>query len=273
MSDLLRPPTERDLPPGRAERMRHDLLRATRTRSRPTRRRVLAAVAAALTLVGAGTVVTQVRDEPGTQVLALGQGELDGTLRRAAGDCLGWLDRDDVDLDPEVRALAMDDLAVSARRGDRAAVLFLDGTGYAACDFQFGDGEPGGGLSAEAWKHREWLPGPVQRLLLTSSEIDGGSVTVLGRVSARVHRLVLEHGNGRTTEARLHDGAFGILSRTPDVRPGAELVSYDADGREIGRRLLFDPMKKFERCYTDPAGTVVYEAPGGKCVPAERWGR
>ena len=273
MNDLLRPPAERDLPPGHAERMRHDLLRAARARPRPTRRRMVAAVAAALTLVGAGTVTHQVRDQQGTQVLAMSPGELDGTLRRAADLCLQWLGRDEFQLDAQARALTPGDLAVSARQGDRAAVLFLDESGYAACDFDLGDREPGGGISAEAWEHRDWLPGPVQRLLLTSSEVDGGSVTVLGRVSARVHRLVLEHGDGRTTEARLHDGAFGLVTRTADVRPGAELVSYDAGGGEIDRRRLFRPSKDFDRCYTDPSGAVIYGKPGGKCGPAERWGR
>jgi hypothetical protein len=103
--------------------------------------------------------------------------------------------------------------------------------------------------------------------------MDGGSVSVLGRVSARVDRLVLEHGNGRTTTARLRDGAFGIISRTDDVRKDAELVSYDRAGREIDRRLLFQFSEEYDHCYTDPDGTVIYGEPGPDCRPADPWDR
>ena len=271
MSDLLRPPADRDLPPGRAERMRHDLLRATRARPRLPRRRLMAAVATALTLIATGAVIHQVRDQPGTQVLAMGSGELDGTLRRVADQCLRWVDdpRSAEDRVPVTLA----DLAVSVRQDDRAAVLFLGDAGYVACDFDLGGRESSGSYGREAWQHRDWLPGPVQRLSLSSSDMDGGAVWALGRVGARVHRLVLEHGNGRTTVARLRDGAFGIVTRTSDVRPGAELVSYDSAGREIDRRPLFRPSDELPHCYTDPAGAVIYGTPGGKCLPAERLDR
>ncbi|MEV4702130.1 hypothetical protein [Actinoplanes sp. NPDC049316] len=269
MTELLRPPADRDLPPGRAERMRHDLLRATRERPRHTRRWLAAAVATGLTLVAAGTVVAHVRDEPGMQVLAMGPGELDGTLRRAAQECLEWAGRDS---GPRV-PLALGDLAVSARQGDRAAVLFLSGAGYAACDFDLGGRESSGGVNSGPWAHRDWLPGPVQRLSLSSSEADGGAVAALGRVSGRVHRLVLEHGDGRTTVARLRDGTFGIVTATADVRPDAQLVSYDAAGHEIDRRPLFPLPGRAEQCWTDPAGAVVYGTLGGTCRPAERWSR
>jgi hypothetical protein len=128
-----------------------------------------------------------------------------------------------------------------------------------------------GGVGSEAWPHRDWLPGPVQRLSVSSTELDSGAVSVLGRVSARVHRLVLEHGNGATTTARLAGGAFGLLSRADDVRPGAELVSYDAQGREIDRQPLFTPLDTFPHCYTDPAGQVIYGTPGPGCRPADPW--
>ncbi|UQU68002.1 hypothetical protein COUCH_17705 [Couchioplanes caeruleus] len=269
MSDLPGVPADRDLPPRRAERMRQDLLRATRERPRHARRWLAAAVATGLTLVAAGAVVAHVRDEPAVQVLAMGPGELDGTLRRAADECLEWAGRDGGFRVP----LGLSDLAVSARQGDRAAVLFLSGAGYAACDFELGRRESSGGINSEPWAHREWLPGPVQRLSLSSSEADGGAVAVLGRVTGRVHRLVLEHGDGRTTTARLRDGAFGIVTRTADVRPDAELVSYDAAGHEIDRRPLFPGPRRDEQCWTDPAGTVMYGTLGGTCRPAERWNR
>jgi len=125
-----------------------------------------------------------------------------------------------------------------------------------------------------ARRHRDWLPGPVQILSLSSSEFSGGKVTALGRISPRVHRLVLEHGNGRsTTTARLSRGAFGLVTRNDDVGSGATLVSYDSEDREIGRRELFRPFNESDRCYTDPAGTVVYGRQGPDCVPADPWER
>jgi hypothetical protein len=102
---------------------------------------------------------------------------------------------------------------------------------------------------------------------------------VIGRASARVKRLVLEHGDGRTTAARLKDGAFGLVSTGGPVRADAKLVSYDAHGNELGRMPLFD---RDERCYADPAGRVLYpihvprDAPPpdpATCLPTEPWGR
>ncbi|PRY25647.1 hypothetical protein [Pseudosporangium ferrugineum] len=98
-------------------------------------------------------------------------------------------------------------------------------------------------------------------------------MTVLGRVSTRVHRLVLDHGTGRTTGARLRDGAFGLVSRAADVRPDAALVSYDAGGGQLGWLPLFRRGDRPEPCYTGPDGAVLYGRPGPDCRPAERWGR
>jgi hypothetical protein len=103
--------------------------------------------------------------------------------------------------------------------------------------------------------------------------MDGGDVAVTGRVSARVHRLVLEHGDGHTTAARLTDGVFGLLTEGANVNKDAELVSYDAKGTEIDRRLLFRPSNQFDHCYADSSGTVVYGEPGTDCQPAELWSR
>ncbi|WP_405108848.1 hypothetical protein OG559_27270 [Micromonospora sp. NBC_01405] len=171
--------------------------------------------------------------------------------------------------------MTLDDLAVAVERDDRAMVLFMSDTGYLICEvIRPGGGEPGGALSHERWSRPDWLPGPVQRLLLTSSESEGGDVTVGGRVSARVHRLVLDHGDGRTTTtARISRGAFGLVTHAAPVTWRAELVSYDAAGGELDRRRLFRPSDWFDHCYATPSGEVVYGPAGADCRPAERWAR
>jgi hypothetical protein len=237
-------------------------------------RRLLVAAAAVLTLVAAVTVTLEVRHEDRTQILAMSPGELDPSLRRVVDQCLEWMKPRDGAPEPEFVPVSRSDVTIASRHGSWTGVLFLNETGYMACDVQLADGhERSGSVGGEAWPHRGWLPGPVQRLSLSSTEADGGSVAVLGRVSARVHRLVLEHGNGRTTTARLRDGAFGLISRTDDVREDAELVSYDAAGREIDRRRLFQYSGVFPHCYTDPAGKVIYDGPGPRCLPADPWTR
>jgi hypothetical protein len=50
----------------------------------------------------------------------------------------------------------------------------------------------------------------------------------------------------------------------------AILVSYDADGAEIGRSALFE-QRDDDTCFTDPAGNVVYGKVGNDCRPAFRW--
>ena len=146
-------------------------------------------------------------------------------------------------------------------------------TGYYGCEV-VNDPAMGitGGFNGGRWPHRDWLPGPVQTLSMTSSQPYGGAVSVLGRVSARVDRLVLEHGAGQTTTARLRNGTFGLISRTADVRRKAELVSYDATGREIDRRSLFE-LGAYPHCYTDPSGKILFGGPGPGCVPADPWTR
>jgi hypothetical protein len=304
MNDLLMPPGERDLPPRRAMEMRAGLMTAARgPRPRPTRRWLVAAVSAtAVVTAVAGVALThQVRDDDGTQILAMGLGELNPGLKRAADQCLRWYAQDfappgEAASTPGASApgseataaplpsgvvpappiaevpVSKGDIAVATQQGDKTAILFLNEIGYLACDITHqAEQEITGGLATERWPHRDWLPGPVQRLSLTSTDSDGGDVAALGRVSSRVHRLVLERGNGKSTTARLSGGAFGLLTTTNDVRPNAELVSYDAAGDEIDRRPLFQPTKNLEHCYTDPAGTVIYGEPGPDCLPADPW--
>ncbi|MEU4645055.1 hypothetical protein [Micromonospora sp. NPDC023814] len=189
------------------------------------------------------------------EVLATGAGELSPTLRDAAVRCLRWNSpQRQTRQNPSERPVpvSLADLAVAIERGDRALVLFMNDVGYATCDVESpGTDRESGGGATEPWPNGEWLPGPVQRLLLTSTESDGGDVSVSGRVSRRVHRLVLDHGDGHTTAARLSEGVFGLMSSDARLRAGnaSELVSYDVGGVEIDRRPLFQAEDQLEYCY------------------------
>ncbi|GAA2475076.1 hypothetical protein [Winogradskya humida] len=270
MNDVLKPPADRDLPPARAARMRAELMTVARG-PRVHRRRLLVATMAVLALI-AGVAVVKL-DTDRTQILAMSSAELDPSLRRAVRDCLEQMKpRDDGGPPLEFVPVSPADVTIASRRGPWIAVLFLTQDGYMACDMYMKFGKlQSSSVGGEAWPHRDYLPGPVQRLSLTSTEADGGSVSVLGRVSARVDRLILEHGNGRTTTARISNGAFGLISLTEDVRKNAQLVSYDATGTEIDRRPLFTYSQNYPHCYTDPTGTVIYGTPGPACLPADPW--
>ncbi|WP_406042287.1 hypothetical protein OG799_01465 [Micromonospora sp. NBC_00898] len=282
MNEILDPPVERDLPPVAARKMRAHLLHAVARRpARTPRLRV--AVAAAVLLVVTSGVAASVWDRPDgrtVQVLAMGPGELSPTLRDAAEQCLRWSAREEKTGsagDGRQVLLSLADLAVATERGNRVLVLFMNDVGYATCDMQSAgpNQEPSGGGSAESWPHGEWLPGPVQRLLLTSTEFDGGDVSVSGRVSGRVGRLVLDHGDGRTTVARLSGGAFGLMTTGARLKADddPQLVSYDDQGVEIDRRPLFQAEDQLDHCYTTPSGTVIYGKPATNCLPAEAWKR
>jgi hypothetical protein len=272
MNDILNPPSERDLPPGRSERMRADLLTVIGG-PRPRAGRRLVLVAATVAVVAAGSAVSgllrdRAVDGP-SRVLAMSVSEMTPELRNAATYCL--------DHATGAKAKpAMTDLAVAAQRDHRAAVMFLSEAGYLACDVTMEPGkEISSGISESDWRSGEWMPGAVERALLTSTEADGGDVTVLGRVSNRVARLVLEHGDGKnTTNARITDGAFGLMTDGGSVNDRALLIAYDAGGAEIGRRPLFKPLDRDGRCFTDPSGKQVYGKDKTKqCLPAQRWDR
>lgn len=275
MNDLINPPAERDLPPGRATRMRAELLTAARVpRRRTTRWRLVIPVAAVLTLIAGVTLTLQIRQDGRSEILAMSPGELDPALRSAAEQCLTWMDPANSDPTDQTRFIpvSLADIRMAARQGDRSLIMFMNRTGQIGCEVKTERGrEVSGSLSGGAWEQRDWLPGPVEPLNLSSSEINGGAVSALGRVSSRVHRLILEHGTGHTTTARLSGGVFGLLTKTDDVRPDAELVSYDAEGREIDRHRLFQRPGDPERCYRNPAGEVVYGPPGPGCLPAYPW--
>ena len=275
MNDLINPPAERDLPPGRAARMRAEILTATRVpHRRATRWRLVVPVAAVLTLIAGVALTLQVREDGRSEILAMSRSELDPALRRAAKQCLTWMEpasRDPSDT-KTFTSVSLADVTMAARQGGQSVIMFMNRKGHIACQVTEAWGkEVSGSISDTPWTHRDWLPGPVERVSLSSSEIDGGSVAALGRVSARVHRLVLEHGTGRTTAARLSGGLFGLISKSDDVRRDAELVSYDAGGREIDRRPLFQTADELGQCYTDPAGKLLYGPQGPNCLPADPW--
>ncbi|MEU7172008.1 MULTISPECIES: hypothetical protein [Micromonospora] len=279
MNDILDLPAERDLPPEAALAMRARLLGvASPPPARTPRLRIAAAVAALLTVAsGAAAVAWDRPDRSTVQVLTMGPGELSPTLQKAAERCLQRNSpqrqtRRNPGGQPVPVSLA--DLAVATERGDRALVLFMNDVGYATCDGE-GAGTPresGGGVT-EPWPHGDLLPGPVQRLLLTSTEFDGGDVSVSGRVSGRVHRLVLDHGDGHTTAARLSAGAFGLMTSDARLKAGndPELVSYDAKGTEIDRRPLFQAEDELAHCYAGPDGKPIYGKSTSGCRPAEKW--
>ncbi|MCW3844141.1 hypothetical protein ONA70_29025 [Micromonospora yasonensis] len=282
MNEILDPPAERDLPPTVARKMRAQLLRSAGRRAAHRPRLRLAVIASMLLVVMSG-VTAMVWDAPDgrdVQVLAIGPGELSPTLRDAAEQCLRWHASEEkrhaAEGKPAV-ALSLADLSVATERGDHALVLFMNDVGYATCDLRSAgrNREVSGGISADPWPHGKWLPGPVQKLLLTSTEHDGGDVSASGRVSERVQRLVLDHGNGHTTTARLSGGAFGLM--TADARLKADenpqLVSYDKRGVEIDRRPLFQPEDQLDHCYTTPSGKLIYGKPSGTCRQAEAWKR
>jgi hypothetical protein len=289
MNDILRPPTERDLPADRAERIQAGVLAALAEPEPSHTGRRVAVLAAVVTTVAAGVGGAALWSSGGggesTQALAMSAAELSPSLREAAKQCLTWngdqSPRTD-DGSPRRLKVTLDDLAVATRHGHKAAMLFLTDAGYHSCDMVT---EPGaeitGGAVSDAWGGRhDWLPGPVQRLGLSFSDANGGDVMITGRASARVARLVLEHGDGRTTAARLKDGAFGLVSSGGSVRASAQLVGYDADGNELSRFRLFEKSYLGD-CYLDPAGNVLYQprsekdappADPASCAPAERWG-
>ncbi|HET9517485.1 MAG TPA: hypothetical protein VFO77_07170, partial [Actinoplanes sp.] len=242
------------------------------------------AVVGAVVVVAAGVtmavnIIGDTRAD--TRILAMAQSELTPSLHDAARDCLAFNAAAKADAEGEARGhfagpMATTDLAVAAERGDETAVLLMNDREYLACERSAPDGrEPTGGMSSGRWKNRDWVPGPVQRLSMTSTEMQGGDVTVIGRVSSRVHRLVLDHGDGHQTPARLKRGVFGLISDGHRVRQDAALVTYDADGKEIGREPLFRPLEEGEdgRCYVNPAGDVVFGKKGTGCLRAEPWSR
>lgn len=271
MNTVLEPPAERDMPLGRSTRMRVHLLASIRRptgRSSVGRRRVVMVMAAVAAVAGVAVSTLTPPDNSGVEALAMSAAELSPPLRDVTRQCLEWNARMHGDHGDTVPAVRDGDLAMVARRDGRAVAMFVNPTGYFSCDID--ENSSGGG--GEAWPLRDWMPGPVQILSNSSTGQDSGHVMTAGRVSNRVQRLVLDHGNGLTTTARLERGVFGLISQGV-VTEEAELVSYQEDGSEIGRRRLFQPFSQHDNCYVDPSGKVVYGEPGPSCLPSEPWAK
>lgn len=122
-----------------------------------------------------------------------------------------------------------------------------------------------------------WMPGPVEIGGATSMTAEGTSdyFATAGRVSSRVTRLVLDHGNGRHTAANLAGGTFVVIADSAVDVDFAVLVAYDSAGNEVARREGWGHPGLSEQnadCYVDPAGTVVWgSTPGATCRAAEAW--
>lgn len=264
----LEPPAERDLPSIRAARMRARLraeMRGPASARRPrTARLALAGVVTAAVAAAVATPLLLPEEQPTT--VAMGPGELSPSLVVAVEDCLyGYPDRPMFEHGPRFPVTAAD-MAVAVEHDGRSTAVFLTREGYLACQHSaagvLSGSEPSGGLSIQTWDGtRDWLPGPVQILQRSSEEADGGWVTAAGRISARVDRLVVDHGDGTITEARLSGGTFGVLTTT-EVKPDAALAAYAVDGTEIWRQPFFRPSPSRYQCYADPSGKIVYPALG-----------
>jgi hypothetical protein len=284
----LAPPAERDLPAGRASGIKARLRAEMRGPVRRPRARF--ALAGAVTAaVAAAVTVPMLLPEQTPTTIAMGPGELSPSLSAAVDDCLyGYPDKEMFQHGPRFPVTPAD-VAVAVEHDGDATAVFLTDRGYVACQYTapgpLPGSEPSGGFSIEEWKGtHDWLPGPVQILLRASSEAEGGWVTAAGRISARVTRVAVEHGD-EAVEARISGGTFGLLS-TSDVGADAALVAYTADGTEIWRQPFFQPTRTRYQCYADPEDTVVYPAldrkingksgiaqPADSCLPAEPWRR
>ncbi|BEL02261.1 hypothetical protein Q0Z83_004520 [Actinoplanes sichuanensis] len=280
MIDQLEPPAERELTPARAARMRARLHRETAAPARPRRTRRLALAGVASLAVAAAVAIPLTRNDVLPTTIAMGPGELDKPLSREITDCLNGYPDTPMFENGARFPVTEDDLAVAVHHDRRTTAVFLTDRGYLACERTEGllpGDEPSGGFSVEEWHGtRDWLPGPVQVLMRTSTEADSGAVDASGRISPRVARIELEHGDGRTTAARLAGGTFGLVSTT-DVGGDAALVAYDTRGAEIWRRPFFVPSPDTDRCWSDPSGNIVYPPLRGEtsstpnCLPAEPW--
>lgn len=274
MMQSLTPPPERDLPAWRVAELRTRVMAAVQRpapKAGRVRRAALVAAIVAAVVAGGVTTTTMTRGDDASQFLAFGPGMLSPELSSVVDRCLAYdwpkAEPSSQPYDPPL-SVTKDDLVVSAQHGESRAAAFVTDVGYLMCQ----QDEKGSGWASERWQpqRKEWLPGPAERLLLMSTESAGGDVTVIGRVSAGVHRLVLDYGNGHSSDARFGSGMFALLSDGTPVTSDATLISYDANGREIGRSVLFES-RDDDMCFTDPAGTVIYGKAGNDCRPAFHW--
>ncbi|GIJ56795.1 hypothetical protein [Virgisporangium aurantiacum] len=271
-------PESRDLPSGRQERMRAGLLAAIDTPRRSGRhRRVVrfaaAAVVAAGVTAGAVAVVPAFlpgRDNGPAAALAYAGGAIAPEIQRAADQCIED-NRVHTDLEPALP----DDLRLAnlVSRNGNVAVVFTTEGGALYCF-----NEPGNGSRSMTRRVvSNWMPGAIEIGGATSMEAHGTSdyFATAGRVSSRVARVVLDHGNGRQTAANVADGTFVVIADGDVEVDETVLVAYDSAGTEIARSQGWSRRGLSEQsadCYVDPTGAVVWgSTPGTVCRDAEAW--
>ncbi len=266
-------PPERDLPPDRRARIRHRVLAGLSEPPRPARRPAriagtIAGLAAALgaTLLVPGAVGPGDVAPPGPEVVALGDSVLSPRIRHTGRRCLASAQEVMPAADWPWREHPPT-LVNYFERPDRAAVLYRAGTALLECSSGPSVGptpNPWSGLGMISDEAPAWLPGPVGVYGTSTSDSDWGDATITGFVSRRVARLVLDDGAGDRTEARLVDGTFAVISEGDTATGTWTLISYDADGHEIGRRrVLGNTGSRHRACWATESGDVVLPAPDG----------
>ena len=261
-SDL---PIERDLPPGVQAKLRdhvNDAIGPNANRSQLWMR-----VAAPVTLslaVAAAVAVPMLSRTPGNTVTeAFGQGGVSARLERVIKQCEKDAYGKRVGITPGSLRLVN-----RGEAGDYAIAVFLAGQErMVVCD---GSTNSGGG-SYGPFVQAQWLPGPISVESASATELKDGDMFVAGRVSERVARVELDHGNGNKTVARLAEGTFAVATSEAHLDVDqAKLISYDQSGAVIDSRSpnLLDAGGK---CYVDATNTVVYGKNGPDCAQAEPW--
>jgi hypothetical protein len=276
LARLLPAPTERDLPAGRHAVLKDYLMHEIDRRSvgQPSfpRRR--------LALVGAFTAATAVVVMAGLALLAGGQPQRPTVLAFGDGAVSPRLQQA-IDICTESAQLvvpgAKPRLVNRGEAGNFAIAVFLTDDRMIACDA----GPNGGGGNFGPYRQLHWLPGPISVEAASSTSPGGGDVFLAGRISNRVGRVELDHGDGRATIARLAEGTFAVATGGAAIADGkATLVTYDKSGKVIDRRPalflensgLTADGRYTASCWTDPAGTAVYgQRSATACKPADPW--
>jgi hypothetical protein len=224
----------------------------------------------AATAVAVATVLALPTGRPGQPaVLAFGDGAVSPRLQQAIELCAERVQMVEPGSKPR--------LVNRGEAGDFAVAVYLTDTRMFACDA----GPNGGGGHYGPYGQLHWLPGPISVEAASSTEPRGGDVFLAGRISTRVARVELDHGDGRATIARLSEGTFAVATDGAHIGDGkAVLVTYDTAGNVIDRRPalflentgLTADGQYTESCWNDPAGTRVYGPSGAtNCKRADPW--
>jgi hypothetical protein len=236
-----------------------------------------------LALVGAFAAATAAAVVAGSVLLAGGHGRPtvlafgDGAVSPRLQQAIDWCAERAQMVEPGSKPR----LVNRGEAGDYAIAVFLTDTRMIACDA----GPNGGGGHYGPYGQLHWLPGPISVEAASATTAKGGEgggdVFLAGRISNRVGRVELDHGDGRLTTARLSEGTFAVATDGADIADGkAVLVTYDRAGKAIDRRAalflentgLTADGRYTESCWTDPAGTRVYGRTGTTdCKQADPW--